>query len=352
MAQKYNTIKGTNGQDILDGTSSADEIFGYGGQDSLEGRSGNDILRGGGGNDTLEGNAGNDILRGDAGEDVLSGGAGNDILYAGENRGSGNDELSGDAGADILYGSTTLGTSTLGNCVLDGGAGADTFYVLTKGTSVNAGSGNDLIYAGMGKPMKESYISGLDGGDGNDTISFVKAKSGVITELNYFTFYYEGRLIEPGGAAKGERYHTNIENAIGSKYKDELWGGEANNKLSGGAGNDFLDGLEGSDQLTGGAGADTFHFNTVFVSDTKNRDVVTDFSRKQGDTIDLHSMDANTELGGDQAFSFIDNAAFSGEGGEVRLAKDILYGDDDGDRVADFSIRVDVESLKASDFIL
>ncbi len=74
----------------------------------------------------------------------------------------------------------------------------------------------------MGKPMKESYISGLDGGDGNDTISFIKAKSGVVTELNYFTLYYEGKLIEPGGAAAGERYHRNIENAIGSNYNDTL----------------------------------------------------------------------------------------------------------------------------------
>ncbi|WP_318530239.1 calcium-binding protein [Rhizobium sp. TRM95796] len=352
MAGRYNTIKGTNGLDILYGTAGADRIYGYAGQDSLEGRGGADRLYGGSGNDTLEGNAGDDILHGDAGEDELSGGAGNDVLYAGENRGDGNDELSGDAGNDILYGSTTLGKSTLGNCVLNGGGGNDTLYVLTKGTSVDAGSGNDLIYAGMGKPMKESYVSGLDGGSGNDTISFIKAKDGVVTELNYFTLYYEGKLIEPGGAAAGERYHNNIENAIGSHYNDTLWGGEAVNKLSGGKGNDFLDGLAGADILTGGAGADIFHFNSADGPETKHRDTITDFSRKDGDLIDLHSIDADTEYRGRQQFDYIGGAAFSGDAGELRLSKGVLYGDDDGDRVADFSIRVDVDSLKLSDFIL
>lgn len=352
MAQKYHIIKGTNGLDNLKGTSGADKIYGYGGQDAIEGGRGNDLIYGGSGNDTLEGNSGNDTLYGNSGQDELYGGAGNDVLHAGENKGSGNDELSGGSGNDILYGSTTLGTSTLGNCVLNGGSGNDIFYVLTKGTSVDAGTGDDLIYAGMGKPMKESYISGLDGGDGNDTISFIKAKSGVVTELNYFTLYYEGKLIEPGGAAAGERYHRNIENAIGSNYNDTLWGGEAINKLSGGKGNDFLDGLAGADILTGGAGADIFHFNSADGPEKKHRDTITDFSRKEGDLIDLHSIDANTEYRGRQQFDYIGGAAFSGEAGELRLSKGVLYGDDDGDGVADFSIRVDVDSLKLSDFVL
>nr|WP_312858569.1 hypothetical protein [Rhizobium sp. G21] len=37
MAGRYNTIKGTNGLDILYGTAGADRIYGYAGQDSLEG---------------------------------------------------------------------------------------------------------------------------------------------------------------------------------------------------------------------------------------------------------------------------------------------------------------------------
>lgn len=352
MALKYKIIKGTNGLDVLDGTLQNEKIYGLKGQDYIEGRGGHDRLYGDAGNDYIEGNSGNDVLHGGDGADELRGGSGNDILYADANRGHLNDGLYGDAGNDTLYGSTTLGNSTLGNCFLSGGKGNDTFYALTKGTSIDGGPGDDLIYAGMGKPMKESYISGFDGGDGNDTISFIKAKSGVITELSYFTLFYQGRHIEPGGAAAGERYHVNIENIVGSNYNDELWGGEEKNTISGGKGNDFIDGLEGSDTLTGGKGADTFHFYSIFLSDAQNRDVITDFSRVDGDKIDLHDIDANTEVAFDQAFSFIGGGSFSGTAGELRFSDGVLSGDDDGDAIADFFVEVKGSSLQAGDFLL
>lgn len=352
MATTYNVIKGTNGLDILNGTSKPDKIYGLKGQDSINGGRGDDWLYGDAGDDTIEGNSGSDRLHGGAGADELRGGSGNDILYAGGNSGGNDDILYGDDGNDTLYGSSTLGTSTLGNCTLIGGNGNDTFYALTKGTSIDGGDGNDLIYAGMGTPMKETYISGFDGGDGNDTISFIKAKSGVITELNYFDLYYQGRHIEPGGAAEGERYHRNIENIVGSNYKDELWGGEEINKISGGKGNDFIDGLEGSDVLTGGSGADTFHFYSIYTNAAANRDVITDFSRSQGDKIDLHDIDANTKVANDQKFSYIGDNAFSGKAGELRFHKGVVSADDDGDGVADFFITVKVDALHASDFIL
>jgi Ca2+-binding RTX toxin-like protein len=73
---------GTNGDDELTGTLSADEQYGRGGDDVLLGRAGNDEQYGGRGNDELYGSFGNDDQFPGAGRDFVSGGSGNDFVYA------------------------------------------------------------------------------------------------------------------------------------------------------------------------------------------------------------------------------------------------------------------------------
>ena len=50
-------------------------------------------------------------------------------------------------------------------------------------------------------------------------------------------------------------------------------------------------------------------------------------------------------MAGNQAFSFIGTAAFHGVAGELRYTKDVsdtyIYGDVNGDKTADFAIRLD-----------
>lgn len=67
---------GTNGPDLLTGTSSADGFLVLAGNDTARGGAGNDGLCGGAGKDRLEGGAGNDHLSGGAGRDTCIGGAG------------------------------------------------------------------------------------------------------------------------------------------------------------------------------------------------------------------------------------------------------------------------------------
>ena len=68
-------IKGTNGNDVINGGS---------GDDFLQGRAGGDALNGGDGDDQLHGDAGDDYLRGGAGADLLHGGLGTDTaVYSG-----------------------------------------------------------------------------------------------------------------------------------------------------------------------------------------------------------------------------------------------------------------------------
>jgi serralysin len=141
-------------------------------------------------------------------------------------------------------------------------------------------------------------------------------------------------------------YGTVIENAIGGSARDVLWGNEIANVLSGLGGNDVLNGFEGADTLIGGAGSDTFAFTVVERGDT-----IADFQR--GDKIDLSAIDANVTANRDQAFSFIGGSAFSGKAGELRYDGSTVYGDVNGDGVADFSVIIANHSaLTSSDFIL
>ena len=71
-------IRGTDEDDVLDGTENAEEIRGDKGNDTLSGLGGDDRLRGEKGNDILNGGDGNDRLKGGNDNDTLTGGAGND----------------------------------------------------------------------------------------------------------------------------------------------------------------------------------------------------------------------------------------------------------------------------------
>jgi Ca2+-binding RTX toxin-like protein len=140
----------------------------------------------------------------------------------------------------------------------------------------------------------------------------------------------------------------------GQSGADQLLGGGGKDVLYGGMGADKLVGGGGADRMTGGAGPDTFVFNTV--AEPAN-DLITDFSRAQKDKIQLSGIDADTTVGGNQAFHWIGKAAFSGDAGELRYvvsgAKTIVYGDDDGNKVADFHIDLTGNiALAAADFIL
>ena len=68
------------------------------------------------------------------------------------------------------------------------------------------------------------------------------------------------------------------------------------------------------DLLTGGGGADRFDYDSPFDTYPAMADVITDFSRAQGDKIDLSTLDANLEMSGNQAFQFIGAAPFTAAG--------------------------------------
>ncbi|WP_051000114.1 calcium-binding protein [Sinorhizobium fredii] len=245
----------------------------------------------------------------------------------------GNDTLTGGNLADVMMG---FG----GNDILNGNGGADNLYGY---------DGNDTIIGGAGGDS-------IDGGVGSDSASYAGATRGVTAHL-------ASPSVNTNDAA-GDTYNS-IENFVGSSYADRLFGNSGanmllgatgNDLLSGNAGNDYIVGGAGADQLYGGLGADKFVFKTPSESIGVNGDTIFDFLPATGDRIDLSAIDASTKVAGDQAFTFVGTAAFRGVAGDLRYVKQAsdtyVYGDVNGDKVADFKIRLDEAVTLTKDYFI
>ena len=142
-------------------------------------------------------------------------------------------------------------------------------------------------------------------------------------------------------------YNTIIENANGGSARDYLYGNHVANKLNGNGGNDVLDAAQGDDIYTGGAGADEFRISEIGFNDE-----ITDFVSGV-DKLRLSEIDANAGAAGNQAFTFIGNAAFSNVAGQLRTynqgGDNFLAGDVNGDSIADFTINLNATSIVATD---
>jgi Ca2+-binding RTX toxin-like protein len=198
MAIKY----GTNGDNVLSGTSSADQLFALGGDDLVYGFGGNDILHGGAGDDQLFGGAGNDTAFFATSLDVSlelafnswSPGTGFDVFDSIENvtTGSGTDDVIGDDFANILStgggGDEVLGeggNDTIfgggGGDDLEGGAGDDIIFGESGNDSMVGEEGDDVLEGGAGNDQLDGY-TGVDlftGGAGADSFFFRPGDSGV-----------------------------------------------------------------------------------------------------------------------------------------------------------------------------
>jgi len=143
---------------------------------------------------------------------------------------------------------------------------------------------------------------------------------------------------------------------IGYANDDRLDGGDGNDWISGYYGNDTLTGGAGSDTMTGGAGNDTFLFaeGDFGGASTTTADEITDFTGAQ-DKIDLGQVDANTLVGGDQAFTFIATVALTGTAGQLHYEQasgnTYVSGDTNGDGIADFMIKLyGLHTMVGTDF--
>ena len=101
-----------------------------------------------------------------------------------------------------------------------------------------------------------------------------------------------------------------LDNLInGNGATNELRGEAGNDSLDGKAGNDLLDGGTGRDQLTGGSGADRFRFATAGGFGTAQADRITDFSRSEGDRIELSRSAFGLSAGAAVSFQSVNSDA-------------------------------------------
>ncbi|WP_151720496.1 calcium-binding protein [Gemmobacter serpentinus] len=214
------------------------------------------------------------------------------------------EQIIGSRGADTIRGGDLA--EVLRGDPMTGGAGSGDLILARGGhDAVHAGPGHDTVYGGSGADL-------LRGGTGDD------------------------RLLGDQGA----------DLIYGDRGNDSLFGGDSTDALFGGAGKDRLTGGRGSDSLTGGSGADRFIFKDIAESSPVSgfgADRIRDFSRREGDKIDLSALDANGSRPGLGEIDFIGRAAFDGTRGQLRYGfhpsgdTRILL-DVNGDRIADFMI--------------
>ena len=327
------------------GSTGDETLYGMDGNDTIFGGDGNDVLWGGNGNDDLRGENGNDQLHGGDGDDILKGGAGQDMLWGD----AGNDTLDGGTGADTMI----------------GGTGNDTYFVDDAGDTVveQAGEGSDRVYStvsytlsanveelwlqtagttGIGNALDNKLV----GTSGDETLYGLDGNDSMFGGAGHDTLY--------GGNGNDDlRGEDGDDWLYGEAGNDTLRGGAGNDHLFGGDGNDVLEGGSGVDVCTGGAGADIFQFRQgdLCATDLKT---ITDFSRSQGDRINLTMVDANIGSAAIDKFKFIGDGAFTHHAGELNYevvgSNTYLHGDVDGDGVADFTIMLmNVSGVSAQD---
>lgn len=325
-------VRGSNGLDFIQGNELANLLFGDaaqsgpGGNDTLWGFDGNDTIYGGNGNDEISGANDNDRLFGNAGVDTINGGAGIDTIEGG-------------TGADVLSG------------------GADYDDTVSYASS-NAAVRISLVFGeaatGRGGHAEGDQITGF-----SNVVGSAFADILIDTNLNAVGFEYNSNVFYGGGGNDVLRLGGWDDEGWGGTGADRIFGEGNNDTLRGGTGADTLRGGEGTDLLYGGADADRFVFAAASESalDAIARDRVADFSRAQGDKIDLSLIDADPGAFGNNAFTWRGTLGFSGDAGQLRWivsgTNALVLGDLDGDQAADFSILVlGIGNLRATDFVL
>lgn len=227
----------------LTGTSKADTLYSGALGGTLLGRGGDDSLNGADGDDRIEGADGNDTIRGNAGNDQIEGGEGDDKIYTRNN------------------------TTVAGNVTINAGPGNDLVYAEFTGQP-GAGYGSDTINMGEGDDdMVALWFDGsfgrtyaiagnvqrFDGGPGNDTGS---ADFGNQSQGISFIEGLDNNFEFPDGS-----YYRHFERlrymTTGSGNDRILLTSRTQQDISLREGNDFVNMGLGQDRVFGGAGEDT-----------------------------------------------------------------------------------------------
>ena len=247
------------------------------------GTDGDDVITGTSRNETFDGGAGNDVLNGSSGSDsyIFGVGSGNDVINesgfsfffdrvileglnpddvtfsfslldfddlvitineTGETLLVNEHFPSASSGIELIQfaDGTTLNRSQIEDqAILLGSDGDDI---------INTGSGDDVAIGGAGNDIIAGSVGDdfFDGGEGVDTLDFTYTSNDVAINLS--------TEIVTVGAFQEDI--LNFENVVAGSGDNVITGNELDNFLDGGAGTDNVFGDAGNDTLSGGAGFD------------------------------------------------------------------------------------------------
>lgn len=281
--------------DVLDsiegiiGSPFGDTLTGNDADNYIDGNAGPDIINGGGGNDeihggysrisaqlddTINGGPGDDRIFGEGNKDVVDGGPGDDYIDMRAISVTGDpgvlpqeeDAIYGGPGNDIIYGSPQ-------NDFIDAGEGDD--FVDGSGGMIVPSISKPELGAPEGLPYPKWMLSNdgvyrphgmggdrMEGGPGNDTVSFEHVPAGVFINFSSNPTINLGVHVNLATGAVGnmawESSVSGFENIVGTNFQDDLTGDDGPNifwPLRGGGQSTPTTG--GPDRIYGRGGLDT-----------------------------------------------------------------------------------------------
>jgi Ca2+-binding RTX toxin-like protein len=245
--------------------------------ENIKGSKNDDTLIGSSGDNTLDGGAGRDTLSGGDGDDFLQGGDGIDIADYSD---ATEDLTVNIADGDNKFISTSQGSDSFRNIEgVIGGSGNDTLEGST-GANELKGSGGDDTLLGYGASTGTDILDGGTEGDLGDFVSFDYLDSGKSAVIDLADGNVQDIL---AGSGVDNVQLIDIENALGGKGNDTIYGSSDRNIISGNDGADALVGRSGADIIIGGS------------SESDNEINAGDGNKRFVDTID-YGTDSNANF--------------------------------------------------------
>jgi Ca2+-binding RTX toxin-like protein len=346
------TVDGGAGNDTIRGSNGADLLLGGDGDDVIDGQQGNDTAFLGGGDDVFQWDPGDgsDVVEGEAGSDTMlfNGSGGAEVFEASADGGRvtftrnlGNIVMDTDGvenftinalgGVDTIIINDAAGTdlqqitinlaATISGAAGDGAADAVIVNATNAADAIEVfGSGNDLGVSGGASFISVNDAEGandalvIHGLGGDDFLSATTLAAGIIT------------LTIDGGAGD-----------------DVIIGSQAGDMLLGGQGDDFVAGEGGNDVALLGEGDDVFEWNPGDGNDTVEGeggfDILRFFGSNASETVNILANGGRALFLRDVAnvtmdLDDVERVEFSARGG----ADTIIVGDLTGTDVTDVEI--------------
>ena len=261
------SLKSTDGGDMIYGTNWSDIIDGGSGNDIIYSHDGNDAIIGGAGSDSLFGENGDDTIIGGAGDDVLNGGDGDDAYIFASNWGSDRIDGTEGSGRDVIRFAEDISPSGIKLSI----------------------SGDSLFLEEISTGSKIEVNSIFKNKRSDDSLALtqVEFSDGTVWDINTLL---QAKLT--GDAADNLISGTSLDEVLtGNAGRDTLDGGGGNDTLAGGLGNDILRGGLGDDTyLISSDGGDDYIFESSYQNKNGGNDsIVFGADIKPGD-IRLHRV--------------------------------------------------------------